>query len=220
MADQFDVSEDWKQSSDLTIYEAAFWVRLMSDPRSHAYRSEFDDAYHDYFMQHPGGYEAVVEKCEVILSAVRSGIIKVTKEVLTPDGRLDCHQSYISKSDWLAWCGHNGLHDLLARFGYNQVPSDYISAAEKPHAIDEEGESVSELMNSAEHDQATLERGFRGCKRHIVSHWSDIRKEYGPDADGHQVLRHLKKVLDPAEMPKLKTVQNHLSALRKDGMIP
>lgn len=220
MPDQFDVSEEWKQCSDLTIYEAAFWVRLKFDPRRHAYRSELDDAYHDHFMQHPGGYEAVVEKCEVILSAIRSGLIKTTKNVLTADGHLDDYQTYISKSDWLAWCENNGLHELLVRFGYKQGASDYTSRSEKQNAQDDAGDSFSESLNSTKLKQAILEREYRGCKRDIVTHWPDIRLQHGNDADGHQVLRYLKKVLDKANVPSLKTVQNNLSILRKEGAIP
>ena len=95
-----------------------------------------------------------------------------------------------------------------------------IFPVEKSDAQDNAGESFSESLNNADLEQAILERKYRGCKRHIVTNWQDIRLEYGDNADGHQVLRYLKRVLDTTEIPALKTVQNHLSALRKEKVIP
>jgi hypothetical protein len=118
MSDQTNISDDWIQSADLSIYEAAFWIKIGTDPRVHAYRAEIDDAYYDQYMQHPGGYEAVINKCEVIVSAIRAGLIKTTREVQGTDGSLNYQQTYISKADWLAWCDNNQLFDLIKRFGF------------------------------------------------------------------------------------------------------
>lgn len=129
MDDQPEVSEDWKQCSDLTIYEAAFWVRLKFDPREHAYRLKHGDAeINDSFMHHPGGYEAVIDKCEVILSAIRSGFIEITKEVHNRAGRLDLDKTYISKSDWLAWCNNNELFELTNMFGLPSIDIEEFAA--------------------------------------------------------------------------------------------
>ena len=59
----------------------------------------------------------------------------------------------------------------------------------------------------------------RGARRRILEHWDSIEDEYGPNADGRQVLRVLRR--DKGEdVPELKTVQNHLSKLRADKLIP
>jgi hypothetical protein len=59
----------------------------------------------------------------------------------------------------------------------------------------------------------------RGARRRILEKWNDIEIEYREGADGHQVLRVLKRDKDE-KIPVLKTVQNHLSQLRKEGLIP
>ena len=61
--------------------------------------------------------------------------------------------------------------------------------------------------------------GERGARRRILEKWTDIEMEYGPSADGRQVLRVLKRDKDENEVA-LKTIQNHLSALRTKGLIP
>ena len=59
----------------------------------------------------------------------------------------------------------------------------------------------------------------RGARRRIIESWDDIELEYGQNADGRQVLRVLNRDQD-AKKPSLKTVQNHLSKLRAEGLIP
>lgn len=59
----------------------------------------------------------------------------------------------------------------------------------------------------------------RGARRRIIENWTSIEMSHGQGADGHQVLRFLK--MDKGEKePKLKTVQNILSILRKEKLIP
>jgi hypothetical protein len=214
------VLDEWKQCADLSIYEAAFWIRLKFDPRSHAHRMQLDDAYSDQFMQHPGGFDAVLEKLEVIRSAIRSGLIGITKEVLMSNGHYDCDKTYISKSDWLRWCEGNGLHDLALRFGHGIGNHPVTYDAHKSEAVDDADGPKRLDENSVDLEQATLERKFRGCKRMILEHWPTIRCKNGPDADGIQVHRHLKVVLPPQELPSLKTVRNCLSTLKKKKLLP
>lgn len=59
----------------------------------------------------------------------------------------------------------------------------------------------------------------RGARRRILENWNDIEKLHGPSADARQVLRFLKRDADEKQ-PALKTVQNHLSTLRGNGLIP
>lgn len=110
------ISEEWRRSSDLTIYEAAFWVTLEADPRQSAARQDNDDAYYTVFMNHPGGHDAVWKQCEAIVGAVRVGVIKATHEARDADGTLNFKGTYISLLDWLKWCRSHGLSELAERF--------------------------------------------------------------------------------------------------------
>jgi hypothetical protein len=61
----------------------------------------------------------------------------------------------------------------------------------------------------------------RGCRRHILELWDKIELEYGKGADGHQVLRVIKRDIDVSyRCPQLKTVQNKLAELRSEKLIP
>jgi len=59
----------------------------------------------------------------------------------------------------------------------------------------------------------------RGARRRILEKWNDIEKEYGKNIDARNVHRVLKRDKGEDDVV-LKTVQNHLSALRKEGLIP
>jgi hypothetical protein len=76
----------------------------------------------------------------------------------------------------------------------------------------------NELSPSERRAQLNITRE-RGARRRILENWDAIELEYGPHADAHQVLRFLKKI-DRDERSVLKTVQNHLSALRGMLLIP
>ncbi|WP_426117291.1 hypothetical protein [Massilia sp. PWRC2] len=59
----------------------------------------------------------------------------------------------------------------------------------------------------------------RGARRRIIENWDAIELEYWPKIDARIVLRVLAR--DKGEdQPELKTVQNHLSSLRTEGLIP
>ncbi len=59
----------------------------------------------------------------------------------------------------------------------------------------------------------------RGARRRILEQWDAIEREYGANIDGVVVWRVLKRDKDE-KLATLKTVQNHLSQLRRDGLIP
>lgn len=61
--------------------------------------------------------------------------------------------------------------------------------------------------------------GVRGAKRRILESWKHIETLHPNGADGTQVLRILRRDTDAPKI-QLKTVQNHLSDLRKKGLIP
>lgn len=64
-------------------------------------------------------------------------------------------------------------------------------------------------------------RNERGCRRLILENWSAIVKLHGIGADGRQVRRLLSRTLGQEQkLPELKTIQNKLAELRKEGLIP
>jgi hypothetical protein len=106
----------WSEVSDLTIFHAAFWMQLRDDPRHHDQLFANNDRYESHFYSHPGGYEAVCEKCGVIFSAVRAGLITVTADIRGSDQGLDPGRACILKSEWIAWCRQVGDSELADWF--------------------------------------------------------------------------------------------------------
>lgn len=91
-----------------------------------------------------------------------------------------------------------------------QQPLDVISAPD----------GMSDLLGKASDSSPSRQQHkLRGCPGHILDNWQEIAREYGDQPNGHQVLRVLKRKKD-LKTPKLKTVQNALSSLRKKKMIP
>lgn len=78
---------------------------------------------------------------------------------------------------------------------------------------------ASEPVTPAARRAALDMLGERGARRRILEKWNDIESEYGPSADGRQVLRVLARNQDE-KIVELKTVQNHLAVLRGNGLIP
>lgn len=112
----------WSVVEDLTIYEAAFWMHVGSDPRAHEYLCAEDGAYSDHFNNHPGGAAGVIEKCEILKSAIRIDKIKVSCNVRKNDD-YDIGNTRIYKSDWLAWCREKGYVELVDLFT-NDPPTE------------------------------------------------------------------------------------------------
>jgi len=61
--------------------------------------------------------------------------------------------------------------------------------------------------------------GERGARRRILENWEGIEAEYGASADGRRVQWVLARDKDEEEI-SLKTIQNRLIELRKEGLIP
>jgi hypothetical protein len=110
------VDKYWLEIPVLTVFEAAYWMKIESDPRDHAERCACDDEYKEHYFERPGGDAAVHEKCLVIDGVIEVGTIKITKEVRLSNQRLDFDLTRINKSDWLDWCSKNGYAELAARF--------------------------------------------------------------------------------------------------------
>ena len=106
------VNERWQKMSDLTIYDAAFWMVVGSDPTEHKLLCDSNSYLGDQYYYHPGGLEAVCEKCEDIICAVLAGNIKLTHKQQASEIQAT-QTDLISKSDWIIWCQQNG-HSALS----------------------------------------------------------------------------------------------------------
>jgi len=109
-------------------------------------------------------------------------------------------------TNWIKWAkGKNYKVAHLER---------YISQAPNESATDERSKKVRAAL------RAKAVPNTRGCKRIILENWDAICKEYGPAADGTQVLRWLKNAKVCERMPALKTIRNHLPQLKTQNLIP
>ncbi len=97
------IDDYWLAVSDLTIADAAIWMVTRNCPREHERLCE-DDDFADYFATVSGGFDLASEYCALLISAVRSGSIKTTREVYQTDTSMDAGATLILKSDWLNWC--------------------------------------------------------------------------------------------------------------------
>jgi hypothetical protein len=59
----------------------------------------------------------------------------------------------------------------------------------------------------------------RGCRRLILQDWDRIEMQFKPKPDGQRVVRYLNNYF-PEKKLTAKTVQNTLSQLRRDKLIP
>lgn len=102
----------------------------------------------------------------------------------------------------------------------NRTPSAE-EAAEFKHAWETEEWSAPDAAPASPFERRakidiTRERGAR---RRVIENWANIEKLHGQRPDAHHVLRYLKMDKDETQ-PKLKTIQNILSALRGERLIP
>lgn len=109
------IDKSWQEVLDLTIYDAAFWMEIGNDPIAHKYQCQCDSKYEEYYLDHPGGFDAVNKKSTVLLSAIRSGEIGITKSLVTQDS-FDINNTYISKADWIKWCKNHDYVNLSNLF--------------------------------------------------------------------------------------------------------
>ncbi len=122
MALPLSLSKHWHEMSDLTIYDAIFWMIHETDPEQHTYRCECDPEFASNYSDNPHGEDAVYEKSKVLISAVRSGYIKTTNE-FTHINPLEIAATYILKSDWIRWCQQNGFTALSNLFSQQSNPN-------------------------------------------------------------------------------------------------
>jgi len=105
----------------------------------------------------------------------------------------------------------NRLHRLLGR----PVPLDTL-----PKGVSKEKapQNISSAECKKRRDGLDI-KSERGARRRILELWNDIEAEYGSTPDAHQVLRVLNRQQGEDE-PALKTIQNRLIDLRREGLIP
>jgi hypothetical protein len=109
------IRQCWREMSDLSIYDATFWMVHESDPEQHTYRCETDQEFALNYSDNTHGEQAVYEKSEVILSAIRAKNIKTT--TVKENGIFfDITKTYILKSDWINWCRQNNYTALSNLF--------------------------------------------------------------------------------------------------------
>ena len=110
--------DHWLEISDLSIFDAAYWMQVNGDPRWHHSLYERDDIEAerelDSFDNAPGGAKDVYRKCELLLSALRAGKIAAT----TPTDETNSHYKNIKidKESWLEWCRANGYSKASMNF--------------------------------------------------------------------------------------------------------
>ena len=133
-----ELNKYWHEADDLTIFEAAFWMVIKSDPQVHDYRCSLDSNYESHFEEHPMGALAVNEKCEVLFSVARSNPNIVTRGQLL-DGKLaNAHETCIQKSYWVNWLKRNNYCDIADLFKFT-LPAQ-ISNKPIPAQINQEQE--------------------------------------------------------------------------------
>lgn len=117
------VGNNWLELSDLTIFEAAFWMRIGCEPPDLKYIELFagypdiTESLSDY---NPDWEFDVFDTGDVVASAVRAGLIRVTADI-SNGGKFDFKHTRINKSDWLDWCRNHGYSELADRYKYSPL---------------------------------------------------------------------------------------------------
>jgi len=163
--------------------------------------------------------------CKQLEKAIQRGKLVIREHGVrleqedVPQGRLG--RQTVEVRDLNEWLEKEGSPYRLS-YPYDEQEQDeetevvrdmaVVHSSEQPAARDAE---IRENRNAALASQP------RGAKGLILEHWDKVEARYGPQANGTQVLRVLSQFLDGADkMPELKTIQNHLSALRNAKLIP
>ncbi|GGY24946.1 hypothetical protein [Pseudoduganella albidiflava] len=108
---------------------------------------------------------------------------------------------------------------LLLRAQLDELKKSWLRPFIKTTTEDSPLPEASAKMSPVERRKALDISRERGCRRRIIESWNNIEMTHGPRPGARQVLRYLKLDKDDVE-PQLKTVQNHLIELRKEGLIP
>jgi hypothetical protein len=153
--------------------------------------------------------------------AVRKNGIPVEMADLSIDGVSLPANPIIEARDLNEWLANEGSPYRLA-YPYDEPTHNGEEGEGESLAPTHSNEqTVASEADIRENRNAALANQPRGAKGLILEHWDKVEARYGPQANGRQVLRVLGQFLDGADkMPELKTIQNHLSALREAKLIP
>lgn len=142
------ISQEWQELSDLTIYEAALWMVIETDPLDHEFDLEHNENYSNYYESTHGGAAAVQTKCAILISAVREGSIKSAPIQQSP-GYPITYATYISKLSWIDWCrikNYTALSNLFSQYNYINVPT---TSAPSPTLVVVNPAAISSLIPAA-----------------------------------------------------------------------
>ena len=128
---------------------------------------------------------------DALIVAIERGEFSIIP-MRTKDGAIDGYTTVLPRDALRNWAKERG-----------DIP-DFLSTGE-----------ATPRERRANHDM-TRERG---CRRRILEQWDSIERLYNTRPDSHQVRRELLKDKDEKKLA-LKTVQNNLSTLRKEKLIP
>lgn len=178
--------------------------------------------------------EATMDEFHVRLRLACSRIRAIAPGTTTP-GRYPCHLSDFCRWAFgdMKWQGlptalvhlasegtelivqHTPNHPPFAD-GSETGPAN-VRPVNKPTL---EESAVAPITPAKRRSETDISRE-RGARRQILELWDEIERLHGPRADARQVLSRIKfHQMAGDAIPKLKTVQNHISKLRKEGLIP
>lgn len=224
----------WIEVSDLSIHDAALWMHLGTDPRGHKLRCESDDAYRNHYLDHPDGEGAVYEKCNVLLSAVRAGNIKLTKTDQTAN-LIDFHNTYIKKDDWIGWCTSIGYSKPNALFSKGRkIPKPIVDNNIKPNKtsktnLDKKSNEI-EALNSEVDIEPTITSIVTRKKigRNILDSAIDKAIKQAGNEELADVFTHLKELAIEEMLPFIGKIEgdallytndhNKIAKLTKDAL--
>lgn len=133
MALPLELSKYWQGVSDLTIYEASLWMVIETDPEDHKFDLENNENYSIYF-EGTGAASAVQSNCEVLISAVRVGGIKLSPIQKSPGNQIT-RATYILKLAWINWCrinNYTAISNLFSQHNNINSPASYIPSPSLP----------------------------------------------------------------------------------------
>jgi hypothetical protein len=149
---------------------------------------------------------------------IRKHGVRIEQEDL-PRGRLG--REIVEARDLNEWLEKEGSPYRLSYPYDEQEQGDDTKDVRSSVTVHSSGQPAVPEAAILENRIAALASQPRGAKGLILEHWDKVEARYGPQANGRQVLRVLSQFLDGADrIPELKTIQNHLSALREAKLIP
>lgn len=199
--DALTFSDAW---NELELIDWGYWFSLPTWKRK--------DAAHLFF-----GIEPISVKSEDIQEDFT---IKIKRFTTTAEAK---QKNNLTPREWLEWGELQGFQSIggLKNALIHFVPIKETVLIEQPiksqEKINKRVFTKEEITSRRQ--KALDEISFRGCKQLILELWNDIEKLHGNKVNGTLVHRILKRNYSDEKF-ELKTVQNHLTNLRRDNLIP